>query len=197
MVPVYVPATAAAGMVITIVGFHAVLIVVTRPLDEKAVCGVVRLSAFSAVAWPGTGVCRPVVEVATPDQYEIELAGIVCPPGVAKAVVDTVAVKEGRRTPAIPVAVTVTTPSCPDSEVEPEATEPRTIDDGTVIETDALAGAEVASKNADAMPTRPPKRRPTPKPRSDPVVTQTPDCQTPKGLAVWPASGVVATPRSG
>jgi hypothetical protein len=67
-VPVYVPATAAGGIVTTIVGFHETETDRRTALPRNAVRGTDRFTACSAVSWPGVPEPSPEEAVAGPDQ---------------------------------------------------------------------------------------------------------------------------------
>jgi len=68
MVPLYAPATAAEGMLTTMVGFHAAVLFPTKTEPENAVRDVLKACLFVVKSWPGVKVPVPLVEVAAPDQ---------------------------------------------------------------------------------------------------------------------------------
>ena len=69
MVPVYVPATAAAGIATLSPGFQEPLVMCPFPaLELKAVMGVQSGCAAAAVDWPGASVAVPLEAVEGPDQ---------------------------------------------------------------------------------------------------------------------------------
>ena len=68
--PLYVPATAAAGMVTITVGFHDAELFPTSALAEKAVCELESTTAFADAACPG-------VNVPTPDDAVALRTGVV------------------------------------------------------------------------------------------------------------------------
>lgn len=69
MVPVYVPAIAAAGIATTIVGFHDVEFDTTpAPRAENAVRGTERITAWAAMSCPGVRTEIPLDDVTPPDQ---------------------------------------------------------------------------------------------------------------------------------
>lgn|GEM_PF-5280577 len=150
MVPVYVPDTAAAGIVTTMVGFHEVEFdTVATPTAMKAVRGDERSCARPEVSWPGVRTAVPLEAVTGPDQYEIDafpiVSAVVADP-VVKLVPDTLAVQVR---PVSLSSTTVTVPSWPDLLAVPEATEPRlTVEAGTVIERAPQAAAGAATIRA-------------------------------------------------
>lgn len=133
-------------MVMMMVGFQDPEIDSSVPVPVNAVLVTVRSTAWAAVGCPGVPPPRsPVTAVAGPDQYRIEVLGIVSllvRAPVVKTVADTVAVNDGA---IAPVAVTVTVPSWADTVPEPVAAEPRFFDVGAVMATAAPAGDAAAT----------------------------------------------------
>ncbi len=96
MVPVYVPATAAAGTDTITVGFQLTIVFPVPAVSVKAVRETLSACAFAEVAWPGVVVAVPVTEVAVPDQYDTAEVGMVSAgewPPVVNVVLETVAVQ--------------------------------------------------------------------------------------------------------
>jgi hypothetical protein len=133
---VYVPATAAAGSVTTMVGFHVAESSPVPAVSVNAVRETLRLCAAGAVACPGVKVPSPVVAVAAPDQYDTSVVGTVSaavPPPVLKLVEVTDAVHAAVSRARL--SVTCTAPNCPEIEV-PGVPLPRLAVPGTVIPRD-------------------------------------------------------------
>src|SRR5438067_11953535 len=135
------------GTVTTRVGFQLSDVVpALTPIEAlNAVMDVDRTNASADVAWPGVVVRNvPDVAVAGPDQYLIELVGMVWsdpPVPVVKLVLDTVAVHV--RVPDR-VSETVMVPSCAE-KVVPLAPDcvPKTAFDGTVMPRPLTRGLRV------------------------------------------------------